>query len=272
MAQRDIESMTEDELFASWTEWIERSADELAEVYHHRFMFREVRRMFDTNPGLHTVPGQLVMDWLARLHGRDAMMFIRREYDSQPGTINTRQLLTEMEQRAASVLTRERYRRFYEHEPPRRGITTSIADTDFNRFGYVGDGHSPSDHVDPVGIAADRAALEAGTDTVRLVANRLVAHRTPEFEVPVVNVPDDLEGPLEAVRTCFDKYYVLLTGKSMSSPTPIIQFDWTDCFRRAWATDAYDAAWREERDQRGREQSQRALRSLGRSGKEVDRL
>jgi hypothetical protein len=49
-------------------------------------------------------------------------------------------------------------------------------------------------------------------------------------ECPPILVPKDTDNALFAVQECFDKFYPLLTGKSMPEPTPAIQFDWEDAF------------------------------------------
>ena len=235
MAQRDIDTMGDGELFTSWGEWITRTAGELTEVFEHRFLFNSIREMFDHNPNLHTESGQFVMEWQARLYGRDVLLFIRREFDTEPGTNNTLKLLGEMKARPR-VLTRARYRAFFDqlHMPdePKDGLANSF----FNRFSFVGDGKSPTDYLHPAGIAGEHDALKEKIKAVLLYANRNLAHRTPEWDVPNISVPRDTDNALFAVKECFDKFYPLLTGRSMPEPTPGIQFDWEDAFRHSWMT------------------------------------
>lgn len=52
MAQRNINPMTDDELYASWGEWITRISEELTGVYNDRDIFRHVKLMFETNPAM----------------------------------------------------------------------------------------------------------------------------------------------------------------------------------------------------------------------------
>lgn len=235
MAQRDIDKMSDDELFTSWGEWITRTAQELTEVFEHRFLFDSLREMFHHNPKLHTRSGQFIMEWQARLYGRDVLLFIRREFDTQPGTNNTLKLLSEMEVRPG-VLTRVRYRAFVDRLPWSEEARIGYTNSFFNSFRFIGDGSASTDYLDPAGIAADRDALHERIKTVLLYANRNLAHRTPEWDVPNISVPTDTDAALQAVQDCFNRFYPLLTGKSMPEPTPGIQFDWEESFRYVWMT------------------------------------
>jgi hypothetical protein len=235
MAQREIDKMSDEELFSSWGEWITRTAGELIEVFQHRFLFNSIREMFDHNPKLHTESGQFVMEWQAKLYGRDVLLFVRREFDTQPGTNNTLKLLGEMQARP-NILTRSRYRAFFDSLEMSQEAKDGLANNWFNTFTLIGDGSSSTDYLDPVGIGAERDALNDKIKTVLLYANRNLAHRTPEWEMPNITVPTDTDNALHAVQGCFDKFYPLLTGKSMPDPTPAIQFDWEDSFRHAWMT------------------------------------
>ena len=235
MAQRDSDKMSDDELFSSWGEWIARTAEELTEVFQHRFLFHSIREMFDHNPELHTESGQFVMEWQARLYGRDVLLFVRREFDTQPGTNNTLKLLSEMQARP-KILTRARHRAFVDRLPWPEEARTGYTNSFFNTFRFIGDGHALTDYLDPAGIEAERDALHERIKTVLLYANRNLAHRTPEWDVPNITVPTDTDAALLAVQDCFDKVYPLLTGKSMPEPTPSIQFDWEDVFRHTWMT------------------------------------
>ena len=235
MAQRDFRDMSDDELFTNWGEWISRTASELTEVFEHRFLFNSIREMFDHNEQLHTQSGQFIMEWQARLYGRDVLLFIRREFDYQHGTENILKLLREMEDRP-TILTRARYRAFFETtQMPAEG-KDGLANAFFNSFAIVGDGTDPNDHIAPEAIAAENAALKTGIEKVLLYANRNLAHRTPDWDVQPIMVPTDTDDALKAVQACFDRFYPLLTGKSMPQPTPAIQFDWEECFTHPWLT------------------------------------
>ena len=102
--------------------------------------------MFDHNARLHTESGQLVMEWQARLYGRDVLLFIRREFDYQNGTENILHLLREMQARP-KILSRGRYREFCKKLPwADEDAKMAFADAFWNKIKFIGDGNADSDY------------------------------------------------------------------------------------------------------------------------------
>ena len=253
MAQHDASKMTDDELFANWGDWITRTANELTEVFEHRYLFNTLRAMFDHNPRLQTTSGRFILDWQAKLYGRDVLLFIRREFDYQSGTENILHLLREMQGRP-TILSRGRYRGRMDVLQASEEFKDGLANSFFNTFRVIGDGKQRTDYLDPIGIAEESARLKKGIDKVLLYANRNLAHRTPDWDVQPISIPSDTDAALLAVQECFDKFYPLLTGKSMPNPTPTIQFDWEESFRYQWMTDEVaDAIGKAEQEERKRQ-------------------
>lgn len=87
---------------------------------------------------------------------------------------------------------------------------------------------------------------------------------------PPLNVPDDLDEPLDAIRDTFNKYYPLLTGKSMPDATPTIVFDWTECLREPLATDEYYEAIKAGSRREAESQSRAVLESIKNRGRKRD--
>lgn len=239
MAQRNISAMPDDELHASWAEWITRTASELIDVFHNRRVLLHLKAMMATNPAIQTVSGRLFLNWLSRLYAHDALMFIRREFDTQNGTINLLHLLSEIESRP-TVLTRKRYRSIFDDTTIQDWAKDDLANHFFDRLEIEKGSVPADDHISPTTARRDRKDLQTKLDHALEIANRLLAHRTPPLEeAPWFTAFRDLDAALDAVYHCFSRYYPLLTGSSMASPTPMIQFDWTECFQHPWATDEY---------------------------------
>lgn len=238
MAQRNIAAMSDDELYESWAEWIKRTARELVDVYLNRYVFLHLKAMVDTNPAIQTVSGRSFLNWLAGLYAHDALMFIRREFDTQNGTINLLHLLSEIESRP-TVLTRKRYRAIFDDATVEEWAKDHLANHFFDRLELEKGAVAADDHLGPSRTKADREDVEAKLAPALDIANRLLAHRTPPWEAPPFSALKDLDAALDAVYQCFTRYYPLLTGSAMVSPTPMIQFDWTECFVHPWATDEY---------------------------------
>ena len=68
--------MTDDQLFEDWANWITRTAEELTDIYLNRFVFVNIKRMFDTTPAFScsydstrlTDSSLFVLGWLSRLY------------------------------------------------------------------------------------------------------------------------------------------------------------------------------------------------------------
>jgi hypothetical protein len=246
MAQRDLRGLSDRDLLVSWAEWIKRTAEDLIEVYHNRYVFLHVKAMVDTNPALRkegahdelSDSARFVLGWLARLYARDVLMFIRREFDTQAGTINLLQLLSQIEARPTAI-TRRHYRQLFDDAPVPPEVKDDLANHYFDTLKIVKAANAEDDHLSPEQAEDDRTTLASQIRNVLEFANRELAHRTPPWTPLPIRVPDDLDPPLDAICRTFNQYYPLLTGTSMPSPTPSIQFDWTECFRHAWATDEY---------------------------------
>jgi hypothetical protein len=172
------------------------------------------------------------------MYAVEVLMFIRREYDTQAGTINLLKLFSQMKDRP-TVLSRGRYRSRYDTMTAPASVKDDLANNHFDTFDHI-KGPTPSlDYVSPAQIDRDRKAVEASTDVVREYTNRDLAHRTPDWNTPSIGVPDDLDPPLAAILATFNRYYPLLTGKSLGDPTPAITFNWQECLTHALATPEY---------------------------------
>jgi hypothetical protein len=90
----------------------------------------------------------------------------------------------------------------------------------------------PSARIDPVDVRADIDALDAAAEQVRKYVNKYLAHidRAPSQPIPAIEVVDT------AVQMLGDllKKYTLLIRNVDLRVDPIVLFDWTSVFKRAW--------------------------------------
>lgn len=170
--------------------------------------------------------------WLQALWGHDALISIRRELDDQAGVVNIRGLLYEMHDRP-DVLTRKRYLNPVTAEDGGE-FQNKQADRGFDRFGVTksGNGERMDDIISPAGVAQDRAELERQTDAAYRYAQMVVAHRAPvdNLEIKIA----DINRAIDAIEPAVKKYYCLLTGLSLVTVTPAMQFNWLQPFHFAW--------------------------------------
>lgn len=167
--------------------------------------------MFDNNPRLadekhpevYSESSRFVLGWLARLYAHDTLMFIRREFDKQAGTINVLNLLSEIQKRR-QVLTRRRYRQFFEPLRMPEYAKDGLANDYFNRFNIVRGLTEADDYISPDQAKQDLDSLGTQVEAVHEFANRMLAHRAPPWQPPPLNVSDDLDSELRAVQEVFN--------------------------------------------------------------------
>lgn len=230
MVAKKISEMDEFDLYWRWSENLARSTDDLTYLLQNQRMFRDVLRMFEKNERLGGIHSP-VFQWIWRLWGTEAVMFIRREMDDQAGVINLKHTLYEMESRP-EVLNRERF------------IDTVMLDRDccdfeardrayaqFDTFPIVKrDGCPYQDYIDPTVIATDRKQLERDTEEAYRFAQTYIAHRTP--------LDPDLYGgsidrAVDAIRRTLGKYNLIIDAEPMKMRVRLPN-GWSKTFALPW--------------------------------------
>jgi hypothetical protein len=221
-------SASSEYLIRRWNEQFELLYTEMLDLFWNRKIYRAISQMFKTNSKLQKHGGD-VWQWVRTIYGRDAVMCIRREMDDQTGAISLINFLHELEEHAG-IITREWHRR-------RCGSLSEfmpqMVDKSFEVIGGPPGPGVADDHIDPRSIARDRKSLKRATKGPVKYANLVLAHRQlPETIVPFKQIDD----AIGALYVCFRKYYSLITGVTLITPTPVPQFDWLRPFRFPWIT------------------------------------
>ncbi len=160
-----------DERFSRWERHLNAAFEDITEVFWKRRLFRAVREMFIKNAELHTAPGNpQVWEWIQDMYGHYAVMVIRRELDSQQGTLTLTSMLHDMEKNPHVLAAYARGRPIPQASEIRR----------------------------------DREALERQAKKGVAFANRLIAHRTSDRTRTLSFA--DLDEGLRAVRAALLKY------------------------------------------------------------------
>lgn len=225
MPQRNATLLTDDQLFAEWKAWIERSKQELLELGASRQTFDLVRNIVSGNPRLKETGGH-VLDWIFGNYAVAAGMTFRRELDTQSGTMSLLQLLSEVEARP-QVLTRARYRAEW-------GAASGPGpDWAFDQLAPVRVPDNPgSDHFDPAVARADRELLQSATESVHSFVQQTFAHRSRGTPDPVTW--GQFHEALDVLEGVFRKYYAVLTQSALVTTRPVPQFDTSECFTFPW--------------------------------------
>lgn len=227
-------NVSDDSRYEAWSRVVERIYREQVNQAWSHYMFRLLRAIFATNPGL-SDKGGFVLQWMANNYVDATLMLLRRELDQQAGTENLRNLLIDMIERP-TVLTRARYRSKWGLEGP---FDRSHADRVFDRFNprrVVGD--ADADHIDPDAIRADLERMFTSAERLRVYAEKTRAHRTPERNVDTTGMTfNTMHDAIADVRSVIGKYYSLLTLNSIAQWEPVPQYDTLEPFIEPWVVD-----------------------------------
>ena len=231
MATKRFDKLTEDEVYGRWMKRIAEVRQELHELFANRRRFRDVTSMFENNPELKQVGGQ-VYDWLLRMWVNDAAVSVRREVDDDSNTVTLGKLLDEMAQRP-TILTRRRYLKDVLHSDQLR----EFLDDTFHAYGIISPTADPmEDYLDPAYIKADRKALDKGTEPIVEYVNRVIAHRTPDYTTKATY--KDLNKAIDSFEQTFQKYFAIIDGRGLGKLEPTVIGDWTVPFQIPWVVPA----------------------------------
>ena len=231
MSRSTLRKLSNDEAFKRWQDRIDLILTELMYVFENRQKFRELQQMFHDNKRLNEI-GSQPYEWLLGHWGRDAVIAIRRELDSDRNTISFGALLDEMAERN-NVLTRKRFLGPLA-QPGAEKVLVDADNEHFDKWGVVSrTKNSLEDYLTSDGIIADRASLNKAAAPVLKYANQLVAHRTPVGTLPMT--VKDIHTALDAIEDVFKKYFIILTGRQLMDILPSnVGDDWKDAFTFAW--------------------------------------
>jgi hypothetical protein len=228
-----------DERHAAWTRVIERIYTEQLDQAWSHYIFRLLRAVFDKNKKL-SEEGGFIFDWIAKNYVDAALMLLRRELDQQAGTENLRNLLLDIIEHPG-VLTRARYRASWGDGG---GFERGRADRVFDSFDpkRVPE-NTEEDYIDPDVVRADLDQVVADAERLRVFAERTRAHRTPERKVDTSDITfRDLHKAIADARRVVEKYYALLTLKSIGQWEPVPLYDTLAPFMKPWVVDRNEVA------------------------------
>lgn len=231
MSRSALRRLSNDEVFKRWQDHIDLILTELMYLFENRQKFRELQQMFQDNKRLNEI-GSQPYEWLLGHWGRDAVIAIRRELDSDRNTVSFGALLDEMAERN-NVLTRKRFLGPL-GEPGAEKFLVDTNNQTFDSWGVVSrTSNSLEDYLSSDGITADRILLNKAAAPVLKYANQLVAHRTPVGTLPMTVA--DIHTAFDAIEETFKKYFVIVTGRALVDILPSnVGDDWKDVFTFPW--------------------------------------
>lgn len=217
--------VTDDELYARLQKDVASVQKHITDAFRYRKMFVDTTEMLQAHPILReSTDAGYWYEWLRTIYAHYIVMAVRRELDRGADAPNMYRLLREVQKRP-QVLSRARYKAFWDDSPIVREHHVNLWDEPFNEMAGTGG------YIDPAIVKNDLEELDRQAKLVIQYANRIVAHRTPDT---VPTTLRDVNASLESIERMLKKYYVLLTGKSLMAAEPSILVPWQRAFREPW--------------------------------------
>jgi len=194
---------------------------EVGELITNRYIYIEIRNIFDKNQKLSRVNDQLFW-WIYRNHLYSALMSIRRLYDDDPDSNSLLKLLKIILSNP-TILSRQRYVGIFQG-----GGELEEANSMFDKI--VGEG---KDHIDPKEVLKEIDILKDKKDKFEEFINKRIAHQD-KSKVTKIPVTQDLDDFIIYSKELTIKYSMLFDGLDHLDIEPFIQANWTDIFKISW--------------------------------------
>ena len=194
---------------------------EVGELITNRYIYIEIRNIFDKNSKLSRVNDELFW-WIYRNHLYSALMSIRRLYDDDPDCNSLLKFLNIIWSNP-TILSRQRYVGIFHG-----GGEYEEANSIFDKI--VGKG---KDHIDPKEVLKEIDILKDKKDKFEEFINKRVAHQDKR-KVTKIPVTKDLDDFIKYLKELTIKYSMLFDGLDHLDIGPSIQANWTDIFKIPW--------------------------------------
>lgn len=214
--------MTPDERYLSWVEQIDRIANDVVALHHHRQIWRRVGEITQQA----ALPPSTFFDALSAWYATSQMTAVRRLVDRDRRALSLRRLLDDLIEHP-TVMSRERHVALWLRDP---------AEEWTEREGNASYGHfadATGERLNIAAIEADRDRAVEAADAIKHYVDQRVAHRDLQ---PVAEVPTwrEVDAAIDAFAEIVTKYTGLLKATHWAQFEPVIQYDWEAPFRRAW--------------------------------------
>lgn len=216
--------MTPDERYLSWVEQIDRIANDVVVLHHHRQIWQRVREITQEAD----LPPSTFFDALSGWYATSQMTAIRRLVDRDSRTLSLRRLLDDLIAHPR-VMSLDRHVALWLRDPAEEW-TDREGRASYERFA-----DASGEQLDVAAVTADRERAVEAAEAIKHYVDQRVAHHDLE---PVAGVPtwDELNAAVDTFAEVVRKYAGLLTAQHWWQFEPVIQYDWEAPFRRAWLT------------------------------------
>lgn len=212
-----------DVLLKRWNDEIEILYNQVVYLAHIDDVFWQVQAIAQANKQLHDKSDGIFLTWMINTYVATALVGVRRIGDGTRGnTVSLRRLIEDIESHGPSVLTRTRFVALYPEDLKLLGHRAFDS--------YAGAGN---EFIRREVFRRDRKALNAALKDVADHASEHYAHiaKNPKAPSPTYG---EMRGALKAVSDILERYYLLLTARSIASVVPSIPSPWLSVFRSPW--------------------------------------
>jgi hypothetical protein len=216
--------MTDTERRQRLETWLNVIKTDVQDLLLDDYIFWEVQTFIAGNPRFASSSG-LVTQWMASSFVQAIAVGVRRQSKAGADDVSLKRFLQEVRD-FPTLVSRDRYMRLFEGS---QDWLRETGERHFDRLAGAGNSHLPT----PL-ISQQLAALESAVRGIEHYVDRRVAHYDQRGLARPTPTFADLKAALRALEQLVIFYWVLITGGSMTTLLPTIQYDWTDVLAFPW--------------------------------------
>jgi len=209
-----------DNRIAKWIRWLDVIEWNVQSLVLYKHMFWEIQGIISANPNVQL--NSAFHRYMGDTYVAFAAMGVRRQLKIDSQSISMARLLCELGNDPKRITLD-----YYLGLQPDSRFHPLIKST----FRQYCEGNQ--NHISSKKVQRDLLRLKSISRDVEDFADRRIAHsdsrepkRSPQFS--------DLNESIDKLNKLYSKYYLLLTGNSISSLMPTFQYDWKAIFKVPW--------------------------------------
>jgi len=217
--------------WAGWCTRFDALKDEVLGLHHSRRVWRAVRAMIETNPGVQR--SGIAEHWLTQCYSVAQLSGVRRQVDKRKDVVSLWRLLDQLARQPA-MATRSWFIAELQSRPESARYVTRLA-AEFDAFAGAG-----NPVTDRSVAEADRDRLWNVAQSAKHVVDQFVAHQTdatarPGYTGPALITWGELDTAIDTLGELYRKYYKLRhPGNTVGNLEPDLPAGWDRIFETAW--------------------------------------
>ena len=216
--------MTEAERRARLLAWLDIISKDVQDLLLDDHVYWELQKLIKANPTFQQRSG-FFNQWMTSSFAQATAVGVRRQAKKGEDSISLARFLDEVKANRVLV-SREHYLSLFVGKPD--WLRDAAGETFDRRAGV-------NESAIPVSVVESQISdLKAAVGAIEHFVDRRVAHYDKRGLAQPTPTFDDLTNSLRALEKLVLFYSLLLTGASMDTLRPTLQFDWQDVFNFPW--------------------------------------